>query len=496
MDAHGIILHTEDGNGTWSLQTSGTIVDLSSVAFARWDRTVGERAAVPLTPRRILDGDKLRRSESVNKPVSSARWTSLWSVKSVERVLSLRLLIAGALAMILATFGMTSALLAQSANYSTIVAQAKADLSDGNNEQALTESQNAIKMDPSRWEAYLVAAGALQAEKQYDRAVDEYGKAEERAPEPKKVAIQNLLERCRSEKFGTAWAVSEDGNILRTDDGGSTWKIQTTAKLQPRGLNLPLLSITFATPQSGWAVGVLGMILHTDDGGNTWKQQTSGTEHILTRVAVATAQSVWVVDNQQPGLMHTDDGGRIWKSQDKEFLSGVAFATLQSGWKFGDKGLILHTDDGGNTWKPQTSGTSESMAEIDFATPLSAWAVGGKGLILHTDDGGNTWKPQTSGTSEDLSSVAVATPHSAWAVGRKGVILHTDDSGNTWKPQTSGTSVDLNSIACSSPKTCWSVGDRGTILHTDDGGHTWKAQGNGTNGTREPFNQVAIARWH
>jgi len=43
-------------------------------------------------------------------------------------------------------------------DYGSLVVKARSDLSAGSPDKALVESQKAIDLDPSRWEAYLVAA--------------------------------------------------------------------------------------------------------------------------------------------------------------------------------------------------------------------------------------------------------------------------------------------------------------------------------------------------
>ena len=93
-------------------------------------------------------------------------------------------------------------LLTQTADYNKVIAQAKADLAGGHNAEALAGTQRAIQIDTSRWEAYLVAGSALENQKQFDPAVDNYTKALERAPEPKKAAVRDLLEQCK--KLGAA----------------------------------------------------------------------------------------------------------------------------------------------------------------------------------------------------------------------------------------------------------------------------------------------------
>ena len=89
------------------------------------------------------------------------------------------------------------ALFGQTADYDKTVAKAKTDLAAGLNDIALAESNDAIQIDASRWEAYLITGGALQNKRPFDsRAVAYYKKALERAAEPKKAGIRDLLEQC------------------------------------------------------------------------------------------------------------------------------------------------------------------------------------------------------------------------------------------------------------------------------------------------------------
>jgi photosystem II stability/assembly factor-like uncharacterized protein len=334
------------------------------------------------------------------------------------------------------------------------------------------------------------------------------------------------------------WAVGEYGTILHTEDGGGSWKPQSSSTYKN------LFSVGLATPQSGWAVGEYGTILHTEDGGGSWKPQSSSTSQLLSSIAFATPQSGWAVGDGGT-IVHTEDAGDSWTLQNSgtsPWLSSVAFATPQSGWAVGLEGTILHTENGGGTWKPQNSGTTADFYSVAFATPQSGWAVGGDGTILHTENGGGTWKPQSSGMnvlglsrstspSNGLFSVAFVTPRSGWVAGDGGTILHTEDGGGSWKPQrsgphraflsvafattqsgwvtgwismnlhtedgggswklqNSGTVELLSSIAFATPQSGWAVGDGGTIVHTENGGASWKPQ---SSGTSQPLFSVAFA---
>src|SRR6185312_4249380 len=50
--------------------------------------------------------------------------------------------------------------------------------------------------EPGRWEAYVIAGGALQVEKQYDKAIDDFTNALRLAPASKQLAVKTLLQKC------------------------------------------------------------------------------------------------------------------------------------------------------------------------------------------------------------------------------------------------------------------------------------------------------------
>src|SRR5438874_790577 len=66
----------------------------------------------------------------------------------------------------------------------------------------------------------------------------------------------------------TCVAVGVGGTILRSTDGGSTWR------RQPSGTRDDLLHVACVRPSTCLAVG-FGMILRSTNGGSTWRRQPS-----------------------------------------------------------------------------------------------------------------------------------------------------------------------------------------------------------------------------
>ena len=76
-----------------------------------------------------------------------------------------------------------------------------------------------------------------------------------------------------------------------------------------------LYGVTFAGEEAmtGWAVGTHGTVLKTIDGGLTWKLQRSGANEHLARVAAFDTDNVAAAASDG-SLLLTRDGGGTWKS--------------------------------------------------------------------------------------------------------------------------------------------------------------------------------------
>src|SRR5260370_38113224 len=83
----------------------------------------------------------------------------------------------------------------------------------------------------------------------------------------------------------TAVAVGALGMIVRTTDGGATWKVQWSGTTQH------LFGVSFTDANTGTVVGDNGTILRTADGGGTWKGQSSRTGDLLVGGSFTEANS-------------------------------------------------------------------------------------------------------------------------------------------------------------------------------------------------------------
>lgn len=253
-------------------------------------------------------------------------------------------------------------------------------------------------------------------------------------------------------------AVSGDGSILVTADGGATW----TAKRVPAPAsvgaifpqNLPPTSwsfngVSFTDRDHGFVVGHDGLILATADGGSTWTYRGNPRYGVL--------QDVKFVDE-----FHGQIVGRVTGRPD-----AISYTTIG-------------TNDGGDTWqenlagKPGDSTSPINMQGVAVTAPMHAVAVGDFGRILVTFDEGKTWRNRRNGTNENLTDVAFADRRRGVAVGGinfqgdlRGVLLATNDGGESWTAFPQPDVGYFTSVTFGSVSTGYAVGCTETIRDGD-----------------------------
>ena len=97
-------------------------------------------------------------------------------------------------------------------------------------------------------------------------------------------------------------AVGEHSTVVRTNDGGATWTVQSGISGDVR-----LLASSFVDGDVGTAVGESGTILRTTDGGESWGLQDGGTTVRLSDVSFVDADNGFAVGNEGT-ILHTGKG--------------------------------------------------------------------------------------------------------------------------------------------------------------------------------------------
>jgi photosystem II stability/assembly factor-like uncharacterized protein len=124
---------------------------------------------------------------------------------------------------------------------------------------------------------------------------------------------------------GALYIAAEAGALLRSDDGGTSW----------RALESPYMGSFFATvPLAGdslLALGLRGHLFRSDDGGATWSAIATDTEAMLTD-GVALPGGRVVVAGLAGVLIVSEDGGRTFALRQQSSRQGnVAIAVAGDG---------------------------------------------------------------------------------------------------------------------------------------------------------------------
>lgn len=237
------------------------------------------------------------------------------------------------------------------------------------------------------------------------------------------------------------------------------------------GSSASLRGVSGVSGRVAWASGAKGTVLRTVDGGATWKAlSVPGGEALDFRDVEAFDANRAILMSAGPGaasrIYATDDGGDQWKllfenPDTKGFFDSIAFWDRRRGLIAGDavdgRMTLLRTEDGGASWRKADTVPVANEGEGAFAASGTvvtvrpgglAWlATGGKGggRVYRSTDWGRTWHAvQTplrhDSDSSGIFSIAFRDDHHGVVVGGdyakpdedRENIAYTEDGGGTW----------------------------------------------------------------
>ena len=224
--------------------------------------------------------------------------------------------------------------------------------------------------------------------------------------------------------------------FLLTSVGGSLAQSEWKLSLPPAPTSNQLVSLDFIDATTGWAVGEYGTIVKSTDGGSTWRLIEIPELNYLRDVHFPSAITGYIVGTDGI-ILKSVNGGETWMPQTTPFtndLNRVRFRDERTGWIVGEKGLILYTNDGGENWVQQQSNCRADLQGLALAGAGRVCVVGCDTTILMTEDDGNRWEQQLidSRAQLDFKDVFFLDESNGWAGGKFNILFKTRDGGATW----------------------------------------------------------------
>lgn len=222
----------------------------------------------------------------------------------------------------------------------------------------------------------------------------------------------------------TVFSVGDQQMVSASTDGGRTWSWRASM-----AAGTLLNGLAFLDDQTGLAVTTDGAILKTTDGGNSWPVLRSGGVLGDCFSDVAYASSLQVITGCHGALLTSHDGGAHWAlvvSGTNASLAPAISADQQvmvAAGSAADTGVgsVLRSADGGKSWQTVLSMPGTPFGRPWFISATEGWVPAGE-QVWHTTDAGVTWQLDLQGESA-LAGVALSDGHTSVAVGLHGSVL-------------------------------------------------------------------------
>jgi photosystem II stability/assembly factor-like uncharacterized protein len=303
-----------------------------------------------------------------------------------------------------------------------------------------------------------------------------------------------------------AWVAGEDGGILKTTNGGTSWQDVSPTGLGgfvPEFRDIEAWNARHAVALA-IGVGTASRIYETKDGGATWSERFRNHNP-----DPASFYDCMAFNAKGRGLALSDpvggrfrlavsrDFGHSWRvlstrgmprALDGEFAFAASGTCLVSGpWRnfwFASGGVerprIFHSTDGGRHWKvsnaPLRGGPSAGVYSLDFRSV-------GKGVMVGGDFADETNGADASATINYQSRAWVVSPRPvlgyrsgvAFVPGSANTVIAVGPTGsdvsvNGGRAWSGFSDVAFDAVSCASDGACWASGPDGAVAALGVGG--------------------------
>ncbi|WP_312768168.1 YCF48-related protein [Epilithonimonas sp.] len=263
--------------------------------------------------------------------------------------------------------------------------------------------------------------------------------------------------------------VGNNGTILKTTDGGTTWQQKNSGTTQDLG------KIQFPTSNIGYIIEASGKLLKTNDGGETWSSITLDNISSIYSLSCVNENLIFlscIDSNSKTVLLKSNDGGNSWekvngndaqaKFYDIQFFNEEIGYATSSYTPYTYLNKILKTQDGGKNWveiiEPYYSPFNFINKDIGF------YYTNG---FYKTADGGNNFVRLGYGSIHNIKSIFSINENTVWGIfeeqtmcgcGPRGLVRMTYSPENGYQEYQQNHNAYISSIYFSNVKVGYAVG--------------------------------------
>ncbi|MBL0176326.1 MAG: hypothetical protein IPP94_13855 [Ignavibacteria bacterium] len=274
---------------------------------------------------------------------------------------------------------------------------------------------------------------------------------------------------------GWVIAACENGTVMRSGDGGRTWRSasighENLERLTLLGHGTILMTAENSRMYRSTNLGMNWTLVYDD------AQSTSYSD--IATVDDTTA----IVKFNNASIVMTRDGGLTWTPiavpvQIGFWMRAIAVQSPARWYIIGDR-LVYRTMDAGESWEADSSYTARGLIRLVWIDSLYGYQLR-EGQVLQTRDGGVTWQEMNLyGFDSNVSIVAgPRLGSSVYCLSDGNIVVNkSSDGGRTWDISLTGAAFKEAypyAISFASESVGLVAGDGGRILRTSDGGASW-----------------------
>ena len=245
------------------------------------------------------------------------------------------------------------------------------------------------------------------------------------------------------------WAAGHDGVIVHSSDDGKNWTLQRYAPWQPEDFDpsngIPILDLLFTDERNGIAVGAFNLMLRTDDGGASWRY----TPITISEPSTRKSPFEQTTSEEQDWTFSEDD--LELEAESDPHLNAIVRSESGALLIAGERGALFRSFDDGKVWQRLNFPYDGSMFGLLTWTEDQVLAFGLRGKIYESSDLGESWSELSTDNTSSLMAGIALDDGAAVLVGADGALLLRANSASSFQTTThinrAGETGSLSAVA-------------------------------------------------